>query len=178
VRETFRVDRGDRTWWLRWPTGVLTGRFGRHEGHFDPGQRVANVVMVWGLLVLTTTGIGMTVLHGGPVFAWLSKIHRWATFAITPVLAGHVLVAIGILPGYRGVWRAMHLGGRVSEETARRLWPAWAERSVGPVNRGVTIDAEADRVEPPRLLRDRVDRALSEDWRRTPRREPPGRGES
>jgi cytochrome b subunit of formate dehydrogenase len=104
--------------------------------HFDPGQRVANVVMVGSLLMLTATGIGMTALHGGPLFALLSRIHRWTTFAITPVLAGHVLVAVGVLPGYRGVWRAMHLGGRVSEEIARRLRPAWAERSVGGSDAG------------------------------------------
>jgi len=41
-----------------------------------------------------------------------------------------VLVAIGVLPGYRGVWHAMHLGGRVPEETARRVWPGWAEREI------------------------------------------------
>jgi hypothetical protein len=80
--------------------------------------------------VLTATGIGMTALHGGPVFALLSRIHRWTTFVVTPVLVGHVVVAIGVLPGYRGVWRAMHRGGRVPEETARRLWPAWTERSI------------------------------------------------
>jgi formate dehydrogenase subunit gamma len=131
VRETFRFDRGDGRWWRRWPGATLTGRFARHDGHFDPGQRVANIVMVGGLLVLTATGIGMTVLHGGQLFAWLSRLHRWTTYAITPILAGHVLVAIGILPGYRGVWRAMHFGGRVSEETARRVWPGWAERRVG-----------------------------------------------
>lgn len=130
VRETFRIDRGDGRWWLRWPMGILTGRFARHEGHFDPGQRVANVLMVGGLLVLTGTGIGMTAVHGGPVFALLSRIHRWTTFVVTPVLVGHVVVAIGVFPGYRGVWRAMHRGGRVPEETARRLWPAWTERSV------------------------------------------------
>ncbi|MGH2735771.1 MAG: cytochrome b/b6 domain-containing protein, partial [Actinomycetota bacterium] len=130
VRETFRFDRGDGRWWLRWPGAVLTGRFARHQGHFDPGQRAANVVLVGGLLVLTATGIGMTLLHGGPLFAWLAGIHRWTTFAITPIIAGHLLVAIGVLPGYRGVWRAMHIGGRVSEDAARRLWPAWAERSV------------------------------------------------
>lgn len=128
VRETFRVDRGDGRWWRAWPSAVLTGRFGRHEGHFDPGQRLANILLVGGLLVLTGTGIGMTVLHGGPVFAWLTRIHRWSTYVVTPVVAGHVLVALGVLPGYRGVWRAMHLGGRVSEQVARRLWPAWAER--------------------------------------------------
>lgn len=131
VRETIRIDHGDGRWWARWPTGVLTGRIARHEGHFDPGQRVANVLLVGGLLVLTVTGIGMTVLHGGPLFALLSKIHRWTTFVVTPTIAGHILVAIGVLPGYRGVWRAMHVGGRVSQETARRLWPGWTERSVG-----------------------------------------------
>jgi cytochrome b subunit of formate dehydrogenase len=131
VRETFRFDRGDGGWWRRWPTGMFTGRFGRHEGHFDPGQRVANVLMVGGLVVLTGTGIGMTVLHGGPLFALLAKIHRWTTIVITPILAGHVLVAIGLLPGYRGVWRAMHFRGQVSEATARRIWPGWTERSAG-----------------------------------------------
>jgi cytochrome b subunit of formate dehydrogenase len=135
VRETVRFDHGDGGWWLRWPAAILTGRFARHEGHFDPGQRVANVIMVGGLLVLTSTGVGMNMLHGGPLFAWLSTLHRWTTFVITPVLAGHVLVAIGILPGYRGTWRAMHFGGRVSEDTALRLWPAWAERSDDPGRR-------------------------------------------
>jgi cytochrome b subunit of formate dehydrogenase len=130
VRETFRFDRGDWRWWLRWPKAVVTGRFARHEGHFDPGQRAANLIMIGGLLVLSVTGIGMTVLHGGPTFAWLSRVHTWTTYVVTPVIIGHVLVATGILPGYRGVWRAMHLGGRISEETARRLWPKWTERSV------------------------------------------------
>lgn len=151
VHETFRFDRGDGRWWARWPSAVLTRRFARHEGHFDPGQRLANVVMVGGLLVLTATGIGMTTLHGGPMFAVLSRIHRWTTFLVTPVLAGHVLVSVGVLPGYRGVWRAMHLGGRVSEETARRLWPAWTERSIGASERRHGVSSVDDVVEPPRL---------------------------
>jgi formate dehydrogenase subunit gamma len=33
-----------------------------------------------------------------------------------------------VLPGYRGVWRAMHLGGHLAEPVARRLWPGWVER--------------------------------------------------
>jgi hypothetical protein len=44
------------------------------------------------------------------------------------VIVGHIVVAAGILPGYRGAWRSMHLGGRVSLDTARRLWPGWTER--------------------------------------------------
>jgi cytochrome b subunit of formate dehydrogenase len=130
VRETFRRDPGDGRWWARWPAGVLSGRFARHEGHFDPGQRVANVAIVASLAVLTTTGIALTTLHGGAVFATMAKIHRWTTFVVTPVVAGHLLVAFGVLPGYRGVWRAMHLGGRVPLATARRVWPGWTERSV------------------------------------------------
>lgn len=130
VRETIRRDSGDARWWRRWPVGAVTGRFGRHEGHFDPGQRVANVLIVGSLLVLTGTGLVMTVLHGGPVFAWMAKVHKWATFLLTPLLLGHVLIALGLLPGYRGVWRAMHLGGRVPETTAERVWPGWTERQL------------------------------------------------
>ncbi len=130
VRETIRRDRGDALWWWRWPVGAVTGRFGRHEGHFDPGQRVANMMIVGSLGVLTATGIGLTILHGGRVFASLAKIHEWATFVLTPLLAGHVLIALGLLPGYRGVWRSMHLGGRVSEATAKRVWPGWTQRTL------------------------------------------------
>lgn len=129
VRETFRRDPGDVGWWVRWPRAVLTGGFARHEGTFDPGQRVANVLIVGGLIVLTATGIGLTLLHGGSLFALLAKIHLWSAVVVTPVIAGHVLVAIGVLPGYRGVWRSMHLGGRVEEDTAHRVWPGWTERA-------------------------------------------------
>src|SRR5262245_32933673 len=53
VRETFRRDPGDASWWVRWPRAIFTGGFARHEGTFDPGQRVANVLIVGGLIVLT-----------------------------------------------------------------------------------------------------------------------------
>ncbi|TMK14982.1 MAG: cytochrome b/b6 domain-containing protein [Actinobacteria bacterium] len=129
LRESFRYDPGDGRWFLRWPRGVFTGRFGRHEGEFDPGQRIANLVIVAGLLILVITGIGLATLHGGQLFARLAKIHKWTTIVMTPVLLGHLLIASGVLPGYRGVWRSMHLGGRVREETSRRLWPGWTERN-------------------------------------------------
>jgi cytochrome b subunit of formate dehydrogenase len=128
LRETFRHDHGDGRWLLRWPTAVFTGRFARHEGEFDPGQRVANVLLVGALILLIGSGLALSVLHGGQVFAVLAHIHLWSTFVVTPLIAGHVLIAVGVLPGYRGVWRAMHLGGRVPLATARRLWPAWTER--------------------------------------------------
>jgi cytochrome b subunit of formate dehydrogenase len=131
VRETVRVDPGDLAWLVRWPIGVITGRFPRHEGHFDPGQRLANVAIVVLLAALVVTGVALVFIKGGPVFALLAAVHRLSTIAFTVVIGGHVVVAIGILPGYRGVWRSMHLGGRLREDTARRLWPGWADGEVG-----------------------------------------------
>ena len=136
ARETFRVDRGDLHWWRRWPSGTLTGRFAPHRGHFDPGQRVANVVLVAGLGLLVVTGIAMSILHGGHTFAIAARLHLVAAFVVTPVIAGHVLIGVGVLPGYRGVWRAVHRGGWVPIDTARRLWPAWTDRSIHDAKAG------------------------------------------
>jgi cytochrome b subunit of formate dehydrogenase len=133
LRETVRHDRGDGRWFIRWPKAVFTGRFARHDGKWDPGQRIANVVIVVGLLVLIVTGIGLAMLHGGHVFAMFAKVHKWTAIVITPVLLGHIVIAAGVLPGYKGVWRSMHLGGRLRKETADRLWPAWHEESASPV---------------------------------------------
>jgi formate dehydrogenase subunit gamma len=129
VRETVRWDHGDLSWYAAWPRAVFTGRFRRHEGDFDPGQRVANVVLVGTLVLLVVSGLGLTALHGGPAFVWLHRLHLWSTYAFTVMLAGHVFVASGILPGYRGVWRAMHLGGHLQVREASRLWPARLERN-------------------------------------------------
>jgi formate dehydrogenase subunit gamma len=131
LRETIRHDRGDLRWFVRWPKAVFTGRFARHEGKWDPGQRIANVVIVVGLLVLIVTGIGLALLHGGHTFALFAKVHKWTAILLTPVLLGHILIAAGVLPGYRGVWRSMHLGGRLRGEDARRVWPGWAARADG-----------------------------------------------
>jgi cytochrome b subunit of formate dehydrogenase len=128
VVESLRFRRHDIGWFLTWPKALLTGRFARHEGHFDPGQRIANIALVLLLAALVGSGVGMALLHGGATFAVLVLVHRWSTYAITPVLLGHILIAAGLLPGYRGVWRSMHLGGRLDARVARRLWPAWFER--------------------------------------------------
>lgn len=129
TRESLRFRRQDVRWLARWPKSALTGRFSRHEGHFDPGQRIANVVLVVLLAALVVSGVGMARLHGGSTFAVLARVHRWSTYVVTPVLIGHVLIAAGLLPGYRGVWRSMHFGGRLDARVARRIWPAWLERT-------------------------------------------------
>jgi formate dehydrogenase subunit gamma len=128
LRNTFRADPGDGRWLARWPRAVFTGRFGRHEGHFDPGQRVANVLIVGGLIAMIVSGIGLVLVHGGSSFVWFLKIHKYATYGLTIVLAGHIIVGAGLLPGYRGVWRSIHWNGQLDADVARRLWPGWAER--------------------------------------------------
>jgi cytochrome b subunit of formate dehydrogenase len=126
--DSVRFRRSDLRWFARWPLALFTGRFPRHEGHFDPGQRIMNLAVLVLLLVLVGSGVGLTQVVGGPAFVWLARLHKWATYAVTPVLLGHILVAAGVLPGYRGAWRAMHLGGRLPARVARRLWPAWLDR--------------------------------------------------
>jgi formate dehydrogenase subunit gamma len=126
IRDSLRFRRGDGTWLLRWPGSAFTGRFADHDGDFDPGQRLANLVMLVTLSVLVLSGLWM--LFGPPLPINLLTVHRWTTFALTPVLIGHMVVAAGVLPGYRGVWRAMHLGGRLPVEVARRIWPTWLDR--------------------------------------------------
>ncbi len=132
VRETVRVNRGDGRWLVRWPLAALTGRFPRHKGHFDPGQRLANIAFVATLGTLIFSGIGLTTVHGGPDFVWLLRVHRGATYVLTVLVIAQVIVASGILPGYRGVWRAMHLGGRPPRQTVERLWPTEAEPDPRP----------------------------------------------
>ena len=129
VRDSLHFDRGDLAWFRTWPAALLTGRFSRHEGRFDPGQRIAHVGLVLSLVSVTASGVAMALLHGGPAFVWLVPLHTWSTYVLVPLVLGHVLIASGVLPGYRGVWRSMHLGGRLDARVARRLWPGWAERN-------------------------------------------------
>ncbi|HEX6336085.1 MAG TPA: cytochrome b/b6 domain-containing protein [Jiangellaceae bacterium] len=131
IRDSVRYRRSDLAWFTNWPRALVTGRFGRHDGHFDPGQRIANLAMTFLLLSLIVSGIGLVAVSGGPAFVWFGRIHRWATYLFTPVVVGHILVASGILPGYRGVWRSMHFGGRLRERDAARVWPGWLARTRG-----------------------------------------------
>jgi formate dehydrogenase subunit gamma len=140
--DSVRFRRTDLRWFLRWPGAVFTGRFERHEGHFDPGQRIMNLVMILLLLALVVSGVGLVMVSGGPEFVWFNRIHRWSTYLLTPVLIGHIVIAAGLLPGYRGAWRAMHLGGRLRTRVAERLWPAWLERE-----RAKSVPSESERQE-------------------------------
>ena len=74
--ETLRVDQGDARWFLRWPGGAVTGRFARHEGHFDPGQRLANVAFVGAFATVVVSGVALTTLSGGSTFATMVRVHR------------------------------------------------------------------------------------------------------
>ena len=139
VVESLRFRRPDGRWFIAWPAALFTGRFARHEGHFDPGQRIMNVLLTLSLIVLVGSGVGLVQLHGGPAFVWFARLHKWSTYVATLLLAGHILVAAGVLPGYRGVWRSMHLGGHLPVDVARRIWPSWLDeqqqRAVSPTSR-------------------------------------------
>jgi cytochrome b subunit of formate dehydrogenase len=144
VVESLRFRRGDVAWIREWPQAAFTGRFRRHTGHFDPGQRVANVILALGLVAIVASGTALVFVHGGQWFVRLAFIHRWTTFVLVPVIAGHIIVAAGLLPGYRGVWRSMHWGGRIRRETAARLWPGWLEEQ--------SVDDEASSAAEPDLV--------------------------
>jgi cytochrome b subunit of formate dehydrogenase len=138
LRECGRFDRADLGWWRRFPLFVASpGRWPltRHNGHFDPGQRL----MAWGLIaslaVLTVSGLLMILAVDwlGPRYGIALRTHTWASVVLGALVAAHVLVSAGVLKGYRGVWRAMHAParGRVPAHVAERLWPAWVERERG-----------------------------------------------
>jgi formate dehydrogenase subunit gamma len=129
VVESVRFRRSEVRWFAAWPAALFTGRFARHEGHFDPGQRIMNMLLTLCLITLVGSGIGLVSVHGGPAFVFFVRLHKWATYLVTPLLMGHIVVASGLLPGYHGVWRSMHLGGRLRAGVARRLWPGWLERN-------------------------------------------------
>jgi formate dehydrogenase subunit gamma len=139
VRQSTVREPGDLRWLAALPRAALTGRFPHHDGHYDPGQRLANVVMIATLAALATSGLGMLYLPSPSASLLAADVHRWAAFVLTPVLLGHIVVASGVLPGYRGVWRSMHLGGRLPRAVAHRIWPGWLDRhdrAAGPISSG------------------------------------------
>jgi len=131
VANSVRFSRLDLRWLAGYPRMALAPGWSEpasHRGHFDPGQRVFNLLLVLAFLVLGVTGVvmGMPERFVPSVFGWSLRIHELATWVLIGLVAGHLLLVSGLLPGYRGVWRAMHLGGRVPAATARRLWPLWS----------------------------------------------------
>jgi formate dehydrogenase subunit gamma len=131
ITGSVRFRRSDLRWFATYPAFLLRRREApaRHEGHFDPGQRLLNVAVVVSFLALGATGVvmGFPDAVSPAAFAWSLRVHRAATWILVVAVAGHLLVASGILPAYRGVWRAMHLDGTVWLSVARRLWPRWTE---------------------------------------------------
>lgn len=130
--ETLRFRRTEWRWWASWPRAALWPRRhapARHEGHFDPGQRLLNLVLLAAAAALTVTGVIMAMPSAftPAAFGTSLRVHRVATWVLLAAVAGHLLVASGILPGYRGVWRAMHHRGQVPATLAHRLWPRWTE---------------------------------------------------
>ena len=134
LRESARFSRLDFGWVRSFPgfaLGLSRQKLPWHGGHFDPGQRLFNLALVAALLALSVTGVLMAFPDRFQplVFAWSLRIHRIATWLFVALAAAHIFVASGLLPGYRGVWRAMLGSGRVNRSLARALWPGWVERA-------------------------------------------------
>ncbi|HZD00063.1 MAG TPA: cytochrome b/b6 domain-containing protein [Actinomycetes bacterium] len=140
--DSVRFRRSDLRWLAGYPRMALAPRrpapAPHHDGHFDPGQRIFNVLLVLALIVLGATGVilGMPGRFIPAVFGWSLRIHELTTWILCGLLLGHLLLSSGVLPGYRGVWRAMHRDGRVPAATARRLWPQWAGEPRAPERAG------------------------------------------
>lgn len=131
LAQSVRFGRQDLDWFVRHPRFLL--RPSRHapaphDGHFDPGQRVFNLVVVVSLLALAATGAVMSFPQRfvPAAFAASLQIHRVATWILGIAVAGHLVVVSGLFRGYRGVWRAAHRDGRVAAALGRALWPTWA----------------------------------------------------
>jgi formate dehydrogenase subunit gamma len=130
--DSIRIRARELRWFASYVPFLLRpsrNRIGKHEGHFDPGQRLFNVVVLATLVILAVTGILMSFPQylAAATYAWSLRLHRAATLLLAAAVVGHVAVASGILSGYRGVWRAMHADGRVHRDLAERLWPRWAD---------------------------------------------------
>jgi cytochrome b subunit of formate dehydrogenase len=141
LAESVRFRPQDLDWFVRHPRFLLSpSRYAPapHEGHFDPGQRVFNVIVLVALLALAATGAVMSFPQRfvPAAFAASIQVHRAATWGLGIAVAGHLLVVSGVFRGYRGVWRAVHRDGRVAAALGHALWPTWARGEEGD-RRGV-----------------------------------------
>jgi cytochrome b subunit of formate dehydrogenase len=136
LAESVRFRRQDLDWFVRHPRFLLRpSRYAPtpHHGHFDPGQRVFNMIVMVSLLALAATGAVMSFPQRflPAAFAVSLQIHRAATWVLGIAVAGHLVVVSGVFRGYRGVWWAMHRDGRVTAALGEALWPTWARRQRG-----------------------------------------------
>jgi len=104
-------------------------RLGFHDGHFDPIQRVVFIAMGLSLFLLAATRVAislaprdMATLVGISV-----RVHDAASWLFIAAIAAHIIAGSGVLPTHRGAARAM-IDGRIRQDTADRLWPAWTKR--------------------------------------------------
>ncbi len=117
--DSVRFRRSELRWFARWPAAVFTGRFGRHEGHFDPGQRIANVVMI--------------VLLAGVDYQRYRSLGRLRRRSVRLVQQDPPLVH---LPVHAGDRRACPHRGRCAARLPRRMAGDASGRSVeGPGRR-------------------------------------------
>lgn len=124
-----------REW--RWPLDYLyhalapaRRRAPSHDGYFDPLERLVLSLLLLAVIVAGVSGVYLFWLPPAPLWVFLVMIraHVGAAWVAIALLCIHIVAGLGVLPSHRGIARAMFGDGTVPEATARRLWPAWAEK--------------------------------------------------
>lgn len=116
----------------------------------NPGERLVGQTMLAICSVLFLSGlvrmIGEQVPRG--VVNRAEVVHQAAALLLYFVGAMHMTVGSGILPAYRGVWRAMFGDGSIEISLGRRHWPFWTSQNLlglwpPPVTAGHLLRAAA-----------------------------------
>lgn len=136
VADATRFCRADLPWVVGFAAHLVRpGRHvvPRHEGRFDPVQRLVFALMLVALGALVVSGAALLVLPGTSitVIAACVQVHETAGWMLVGLVGMHVLAGSGVLPTHRRVGRAM-VDGHVRAVVASRLWPAWAYRQSAP----------------------------------------------
>jgi cytochrome b subunit of formate dehydrogenase len=123
----------DLLWLWRFPAYFLFPakiRLPETKDKINAGQK-----LVGGLLIAVTALMGISGLLRlaatllPPVILLRAQLlHQIALLPLIALLAGHILVGSGIHPRYRGVWRSMFGGGKLTRQLAREHWPVWLSR--------------------------------------------------
>lgn len=105
----------------------------RHDGRFDPVQRLVFTLMTVMFVVLVVTGVALLVLPRSAtgLLAGCVRVHKTTGWLFVALVGAHILAGSGVLPTHRRVGWAM-VTGRVPIRVARLLWPAWTARHTSP----------------------------------------------
>jgi formate dehydrogenase subunit gamma len=121
--ELDRFDDDDRAW-LAW--AVRRRGAEPPAGRFNAGQKLNSAVIAGLAVVFTASGVLILLQESDAAFRGATSailVHDWATWAVVPLLAGHVYLAT-LNASTRHSLRGITLG-TVRRDWARRHHPKW-----------------------------------------------------